>query len=105
MLLDQARPPTAIFAITDLMALGALQTLRGAGLRVPDDIALVGFNDIPLATLVDPPLTTVHAPAHELGATAMTLLQRLIAGEAPPDRTVVLPTTLIVRQSCGQHPG
>jgi DNA-binding LacI/PurR family transcriptional regulator len=99
--LDQ--PPTAIFAIADMLALGAMRAIRAAGLRIPDDIALVGFNDIPLAELIEPPLTTVAAPAQEAGRTAMSMLSELIAGKQPLRKQVMLPTKLVVRHSCGQH--
>lgn len=102
-LLCLPEPPTAILAMSDLMALGALSAIRAAGLKVPGDIALAGVNDIPLARLVDPPLTTLHQPAYEMGQTAIELLQLLIAGERPPERQVSLPTSLVIRQSCGTH--
>lgn len=100
-LLRLPNPPTAILAMSDLMAIGALKALKTAGLRVPQDIALVGINDIPLAGLVDPPLTTVHQPAYQMGQEAMRLLQGLISGKPPPQRQIILPTSLIIRQSCG----
>jgi DNA-binding LacI/PurR family transcriptional regulator len=102
-LLHLPEPPTAIFAMSDLLAIGALSAIRNAGLRVPKDIALAGVNDIPLARLVDPPLTTVHQPAYEMGKTAMEMLQQLIAGQSPTQRQVNLPTALVIRQSCGPH--
>lgn len=102
-LLNQPQPPTAIFAITDMMAAGALQVIRERGLRVPQDVALVGFNDIPQAAWLNPPLTTVAAPAFQLGKEAMCMLQSLIAGRSLAQQQVVLPTSLIIRQSCGVH--
>jgi DNA-binding LacI/PurR family transcriptional regulator len=98
-----ARPPTAIFAITDLMAAGAMQTLKSIGYRIPEDIALVGFNDIPLAVLLDPPLTTVSAPSYEMGKAAMRMLKNQIAGKHLSHQRIILPVSLVVRQSCGCH--
>jgi DNA-binding LacI/PurR family transcriptional regulator len=103
-LLALPQPPGAIFAIADTLALGAMGAIQQAGLRIPQDIALVGFNDIPTTALVNPPLTTVAAPAIELGRTAMSMLRDLIAGGKPPTERVVLPTTLVIRQSCGCQP-
>jgi LacI family repressor for deo operon, udp, cdd, tsx, nupC, and nupG len=102
-LLGLAPPPTAIFAIADTLALGAISALKDAGVRIPEDIALASFNDISPAALTHPALTTVHAPAREMGAEAMRMLQGLIAGKKPTRRRVVLPTSLVVRQSCGAH--
>jgi DNA-binding LacI/PurR family transcriptional regulator len=102
-LLALAQRPTAIFGIADTLALGVLAELKTAGLRVPEDVALAGFNDIPAAGLLDPALTTVSAPVRELGAEAMRMLQHLIAGQALARREVVLPVTLVVRASCGSH--
>jgi DNA-binding LacI/PurR family transcriptional regulator len=102
-LLRLPEPPTAIFAMSDLLAVGARNAIRAAGLRVPQDIALAGINDIPLARLVEPPLTTVHQPAYEMGQAAMKMLQSLIAGVHPPQRQVILPMALVVRESCGCH--
>jgi DNA-binding LacI/PurR family transcriptional regulator len=102
-LLSLARPPTAIFAVSDLLAIGALCAIKEAGLRVPGDVALAGFNDSPIASMVDPPLTTVAAPARQMGMEAMQMLQRRIAGEEPVDRRVVLPVSLVIRASCGPH--
>ncbi len=93
--------PTAVFVASDTVALGALVTLRQAGIRVPEDMALVGFDDIPLAAYVDPPLTTVRLPAYELGREAARLLLTLVAGESPPSSRTVLSTALVVRASCG----
>jgi len=96
--------PDAVFAANDMMALGAMGALRDAGRRVPDDVALVGFDDIPLARYVAPALTTIHQPIHEVGrrAAEMVLERARAAPEsAPPPAREVLPTRLIVRESSG----
>jgi LacI family transcriptional regulator, repressor for deo operon, udp, cdd, tsx, nupC, and nupG len=103
-LLALETPPSAIFAIADLLALGALRHLKRAGLRVPQDMALAGFNDIPMADMVDPPLTTVAAPAYQMGQEAMKMLEELMAGKPPQRRRVLLPASLVIRASCGEHP-
>lgn len=90
--------PTAVFAANDSMAIGALSAFRDARLRVPDDIALVGFDDIPIARFLDPPLTTVKVPIAELGRRG---LQILIGAEGDGDHPARLDTSLVVRRSCG----
>jgi DNA-binding LacI/PurR family transcriptional regulator len=100
-LLDLSEPPTAVFVASDLVAFGALVAIKEQGLRVPEDIALVGFDDVRLAHYVNPPLTTVRLPAYELGYGAATLLTELVAGEQVEEREILLQTTLVVRQSCG----
>lgn len=104
-LLSLNNPPTAIFAISDTLAIGAMQTIKQSGLRIPFDISIIGFNDIPLARLVDPTLTTINAPAHELGRTAMQLLKQLINKEQTQERHITLPVSLMLRQSTGKHRG
>jgi LacI family transcriptional regulator len=92
--------PTAVFAANDLMAMGAMIALREAGLRVPADVALVGFDDIPVARLVSPPLTTIAQFPERLGRRAAELLLDRLAGTSPPPpRNEVLPFELIVRES------
>lgn len=103
-LLTHAEPPTAVFACNDLMALGVLCAATKAGLRVPDDVAVVGFDDIALACLSSPPLTTIQQPKAEMGRLASELLIARIEGRAPdaPQRCL-LQTRLIVREStCGE---
>lgn len=91
-------PPSAVFVASDVVALGAIGALREAGLRVPSDVSIVGFDDIPLAAYFDPPLTTVRLPAHELGLAAGRALVDRIARRPVAPRTL-LPTELIVRAS------
>jgi LacI family transcriptional regulator len=99
-LLTLSSRPSAIFATNDLLALGALSCLRQNGLHVPDDMAIIGFDDIPYARLVDPPLTTIAQFPERLGARAAQLLLERISGEGPPEgRHETLPFELIVRQS------
>ena len=93
--------PDAVFAASDMMALGALRALREAGLRVPHDVALVGFDDVPQAARVEPPLTTVRQPIHRLGSTTVDFLLDLIEHPNASPRRIVLPTELVVRASCG----
>lgn len=90
-------PPTAIFGANDLIALGALRAAREAGLRMPEDIAIAGFNDTPEAQLVG--LTTVHVEQEEMGARAATLLIAQLEGERILQRNVVLPAELVIRGS------
>ncbi len=97
-LLSQADHVTAVFVASDIVAFGALRALREAGLRVPADISVVGFDDIPLARHFDPPLTTIRLPANALGAAAGRALVDRLAGRPTSDRTL-LPTELIVRES------
>ncbi|MEU6250809.1 LacI family DNA-binding transcriptional regulator [Glycomyces sp. NPDC047010] len=88
----------AVFVASDLMAHGALQALREAGRRVPDDVAVVGFDDIALATYSDPPLTTVRQPIAEIGRTMARTMLRLLEGHDVEPMTI-LPTQLVVRES------
>jgi LacI family transcriptional regulator len=104
-LLALDEPPTAVFAASDMMAVGAIKAAEEAGLRCPDDLAVVGFDDIQLAELVSPALTTVRQDKRGLGAAAARSLAQLIddAGAAP--HVAVLPVELVVRESCGAAKG
>ncbi|MFO8099828.1 MAG: LacI family DNA-binding transcriptional regulator [Salinibacter sp.] len=102
-LLARSPRPTALFAANDSMALGVLRGLHDAGLEAPDDLALVGFDDIPMAHYVAPSLTTVHAPMQELGERAVERLLALVKGEAAPSHQT-LQTRLVRRESCGCTP-
>jgi LacI family transcriptional regulator len=94
--------PTAIFAANDLLALGALRAAREAGLRVPQDLSLVGINDIPLVGLIDPPLTTVRVPQREMGEIATRMLIAVLENEPLARHHVLLETTLVVRGSTAE---
>jgi LacI family transcriptional regulator len=101
-LLGSGRPlPRAIVCANDLAALGALHRLARRGVDVPGEVAVTGFDDIPVARRLRPGLTTVRQPIQELGATAFELLESLVRNSQPEPRDVVLPTSLIVRESCG----
>lgn len=104
-LLDLPEPPTAIFAGSDLQAMGIYSALRTRGVAIPDTISVVGFDDIPLASMVTPALTTIRQPLIEMGRVATTMLLRLIAAEPLDHPRVALATVLIVRESCASlHP-
>ena len=98
-LLSLTNPPTAIFAFNDRMAMGAVWALTSAGLRVPDDIAVAGFDDIPAAADFSPSLTTVRQPSKQIGQVAAQLLFKLINGESIDHCEIVLPAELIIRKS------
>ncbi len=91
--------PTAIFCYNDMTAIGALSVLRHHGLRVPDDISLVGFDDIPFAQYVEPPLTTIHQPMTEMGRQAMEMALTLMSRSKTDVPDVVIPGKLIERAS------
>lgn len=100
-LLETGTSFSALFASNDTVALGAMAALRARGVRIPEDVAVVGYDDIPLAPYAAPPLTTVRSPALEHGRLAAEMLIRLIRGE-PVDRAkVTLDMELVVRSSCG----
>lgn len=103
LLLALSDPPTAIFTTSDLLALGAMQAIRESGLHIPRDIALTSANDIAFAELAQPALTTARMPAYELGRESMKMLALLIAGKKPPRKRLTLPTSLVIRDSCGSH--
>ncbi|MCA1587070.1 MAG: LacI family transcriptional regulator [Acidobacteria bacterium] len=100
-LMAAAKPPTAVFVANNLMTLGALRALHEAGCEIPGDVALVGFDDMPWATSLNPPLTAVAQPEAEIGRSAAELLLGRIADPDRPVRHVVLEATLVVRASCG----
>lgn len=101
-LLELEPRPTALVAANDSMAIGALSALRDAGVRVPEEMAVVGFDDIPIARFVTPPLTTVRVSIPQLGARATErLFAALSAGEGHERRQELLATELVVRSSCG----
>jgi len=97
--------PDAIVCANDQMAIGALRALAARGIRVPDDIAVVGFDDIFPASLCEPPLTTVHQPIRKLGEVACDRLTERIANPALRPKQELLPTELVLRSSCGCPPG
>jgi LacI family transcriptional regulator len=98
-LLDLSDRPTAIFAFNDNIAIGAIQAARARGLRVPEDISIVGFDDVEHATIVTPALTTVRQPLAEMGRTAVSLLNRLLERQHFETLHVELATRLVVRES------
>lgn len=102
-LLEAPELPTAIFVSSDVLAFAALAAIRQRGLRVPDDIAVVGFDDHPLAQFASPPLTTVRLPFDEMGRQAGKMLLGLFQRNDEPGREVELTTELIVRESSARH--
>jgi len=99
-LLELAERPTAIFASNDVSAFGAMEAVRNHGLRIPDDISILGFDDISQAAQVHPSLTTVRQPLAEMGRAAARLLLSCIKQPDAAVQQIILPTELIVRQSC-----
>jgi LacI family transcriptional regulator len=98
-LLDLRPAPTAIFAACDQIALGAVHAARTHGLRVPDDLSVVGFDDTQVASVTSPPLTTVRQPLREMGMVALRTALRLAAGEKVEFHHIELATELVVRES------
>jgi LacI family repressor for deo operon, udp, cdd, tsx, nupC, and nupG len=98
MLLARANPPTAVFASSDEMAVGAIRAIRAAGLSVPGDISVMGYEDQRLSRIYDPQITTVHIPTFDIGYQAMVKLRRILARE-PFEHEAILPTHVIVRQT------
>ena len=99
LLMATAPPPTAVVAGNDLIAIGVLRILRRLGMRVPEDVAVVGFDDIPIARLYEPPLTTVAQPLYEMGARATQAILDRVQDPDLPGGKFIFPTTLIVRRS------
>lgn len=100
-LLDRVPGLTALFVHNDYMAMGAIRALYERGLRVPEDVAVVGCDDAPMAAYTVPSLTTVRVPFEDTGRLAMALLLRVVGGEPPPTTSTLLPVELVARASCG----
>jgi len=100
-LLEVSDRPSAVFVASDVVAFGATAAIREAGLRIPQDIALVAFDNVPLSKYVQPALTTVNLPAKQLALEASRILLQLIRNESVLEKQVLLDTELIVRESCG----
>lgn len=90
-------PPTAVFAVSDTLAIGAIKALRRGGRRVPEDVAVVGFDDLPVSAVFEPALTTIAQPMRQLGAVAAEMLLNRLAGQRPGSRT--LAHTIVIRDS------
>jgi DNA-binding LacI/PurR family transcriptional regulator len=101
MTLIQQHKPSALFCYNDLMAVGAMVACRQLDLKIPHDIAVVGFDDIAIASLIEPALTTVRVRQYEMGRLASELLLERLAGKEPPPGPVKFPVELVVRNSCG----
>lgn len=104
-MLAMSEPPTAIFAGNDVSAFGVMEAVRDAGLAIGTDISIIGFDDIPAASSVHPPLTTVRQPLVEMGALATRMLLAAIDDPARPVEHIDLPTALVVRASCRSPTG
>jgi LacI family xylobiose transport system transcriptional regulator len=103
-LLALPEPPTAVFAGSDLQALGTLEAARVSGLRVPHDLSVVGYDDVPVARWSSPALTTVHQPLRQMAEEAVQMLLRLRAEEPPATTRLELATSLVVRKSTAPPP-
>lgn len=95
--------PDALFVASDTMALGAIRAIRENGLQVPGDIALVGYDDLPIALQADPPLTTIRQPIRRLGIKLVQVLLDMIENGSEPPRRVIFDTELVIRESCGAN--
>jgi LacI family transcriptional regulator len=101
-LLARQHRPSAVFAANDSMAIGLIGAARELGVRIPEDLAVVGFDDVTIARYLNPPLTTVTVDAYGLGRRAVSLMLAAVeAAEAPPSKREILPARLTVRESCG----
>ncbi len=98
-LFEQPEPPTAVFLANDMMAIGAMMAIQERGLRVPQDLSVVGFDNVPIAQYLSPPLTTIHQPAFEKGARAAELLIQCLEREECAPQSVVMDVQLVVRAS------
>ena len=103
-LLGMANPPTAVFAANDLSALGLLEVAAELGRRVPEDLSVIGFDDIPESSQRAQPLSTIRQPMQRLGAVAVDMLLTLLSGEIPAQTRVLLPTRLVIRSTTGPPP-
>jgi LacI family transcriptional regulator len=103
-LLTERSFPTALLCSNDLTAMGTMRALSRCGLRVPDDVSVVGADDIPFSALTHPPLTTVRMPRERLGGLALEILQEMLSPRAGPGRECVLDTELVIRESTGLVP-
>lgn len=99
-LLSMRHPPTAVFAASDMLAVGALAAAREKGLRVPEDVSVAGFDDIDFAAFCSPPLTTVRVPAAQMGEMAVNMLVEMIEGNSMGPKQITLNTELVIRESC-----
>jgi LacI family transcriptional regulator, galactose operon repressor len=104
LVLRRRTPPTALFCANDEIAMGAYAAAAAIGLAVPEEVAITGWDDVPVARYLSPPLTTVRQPLLELGARAAELLQAAIDGEEETGEAATLETELILRESCGCRP-
>jgi LacI family transcriptional regulator len=100
-LLNEATPPTAVLCATDRLAVGALHALHHAGLRAGRDVSVIGYDNLPMATYTDPPLTTIEQPIERAGARLVEMLLALMGGADPKDFAEIWPATLIPRASDG----
>lgn len=100
-LLDLQTPPTAVFVASDVVAFGAMAAIRERQMAIPKDIAVIGFDDVPFAQFMHPPLSTIHLPSAALARISYEILYQLICRERPAKKRVLLDTHLVVRQSCG----
>ena len=103
-LLEKETLPTAVFAASDPIAIGAMRALHQAGLKIPQDISIVGFDDISVASYTNPPLTTIHAPAELMGKAAVKFLYQKIILDSSIDLPIQItfPCELMKRDSCGR---
>jgi LacI family transcriptional regulator len=95
--------PDAIFAASDIMAIGAMRAVRESGLCIPEDVAFVGFDDLPLSAPISPALTTVRQPVFQFGMKAVEILIDLIENGISPARRIIMNTELVIRDSCGSY--
>lgn len=102
-LLALQKPPSAIFASNDAMAFGVMEAARERGLRIPEDLSIVGFDDIPQANSLHPALTTVHQPLEEMGRVATQMLFGYLADPSRAEERIELPTQLVIRNSCQSY--
>jgi LacI family transcriptional regulator len=100
LLLGRDDPPTAVFATNDLSAIRTMELAVELGLDVPDDLSVIGFDNVPESALATPPLTTINQPLREMGATALEILVGMLAGREPESTHVRLPTSMVERASC-----
>jgi LacI family repressor for deo operon, udp, cdd, tsx, nupC, and nupG len=101
MLINSALKPTAVFAVSDNLAIGAMRAFKDRGFKVPEDMAVVGYSNMEIASLVEPALTSISAPVYELGIQSAGMLLRLISSRQKFCENIILPTKLVIRRSCG----